>query len=141
MKRKFTDIFFVVFPLTGLVFGALIYFLWHLKSQGQHGMMMAGGFGVAIGIVFGMGVGFFVRSLAYEFAVDPSVDIVTRLQLLLLEMGYRVENQFKKVMLFSPTVRAGIFADRIRVEINNGHVAIEGPHWHVEKIRNSLAIS
>ena len=33
---------------------------------------------------------------------------------------------------------AGIFADRIRIEINNGHIAVEGPRLHVEKIRNAL---
>lgn len=140
MQRKFSDIFLVVFPLTTIVFGALIYVLWDLKSQGQHGLFLAGALGVGCGIIFGTGVGLFVRSLAYEFDIDPSIDIVTRLQLLLLNMGYRVENQFKKVMLFSPTMRAGIFADRIRIEINKGHIAVEGPRLHVEKIRNSLAI-
>lgn len=140
MKRRFSDIFLVVFPLTGLMFGALIYVLWNLKAQGTHGIMVAGGLGAACGLVFGIGVGLFVRSLSYEFNVDPSIDIATRIQLLLHSMGYRPENQFKKVLLFSPTVRAGIFADRIRVEINTGHVAIEGPYLHVEKLRNVLAI-
>ena len=140
MKRNFGDIFLVVFPLTGLVFGALIYFLWNLKAQGNHGLLLAGGLGLGCGMVFGLFVGFFVRSLEYQFTVDPSIDIATRLQLLLLNMGYRADNAFKKVLLFSPTVRAGIFADRIRVEINNGHVAIYGPRLHVEKIRAELAV-
>lgn len=140
MKRKFSDIFLMVFPLTAIVFGALIYFLWNLKSQGHNGLYLAGGLGLGCGLVFGTGVGLFVRSLAYEFDVDPSIDIVTRLQLLLLNMGYRVENQFKKVMLFSPTMRAGMFADRIRIEINQGHISVEGPRLHVEKIRNALAV-
>ncbi len=140
MKRNFSDIFLLVGSLTGLVFGTLIYFLWDLKSQGSHGLMLAGALGLGCGLVFGLGVGFFVRSLEYQFTLDPSVDITTRLQLLLSTMGYRSDNQFRKILLFSPTVRAGIFADRIRVEINNGHVAIEGPRWHVEKIRTALSV-
>ncbi len=140
MKRNFGEIFLVVFPLTGLVFGTLIYFLWNLNAHGTNGLLMASSLGLGCGLVFGFGVGFFVRSLEYQFTVDPSVDIATRLQLLLLNMGYRADNAFKKVMLFSPTVRAGIFADRIRVEINNGHVSVEGPRLHVEKIRTELAV-
>lgn len=140
MRRNFKEIFMVVFPLTAMLFGGMTYFLLNLKSLGPHGMMMAGGLGFACGIVFGVGVGYFVRSLEYGFDIDPSVDIITRLQLLLLEMGYRLDNQFQKIITFEPTMRAGIFADRIRVEMMPGHVKIEGPHWHVEKIRATLGV-
>lgn len=140
MQRKFSDIFLIVFPLTALVFGAMTYFLLGLKVHGTHGLYMAVGLGFMCGIVFGVGVGYFVRSLEYEFDIDPSVDIATRLQLVLLEMGYRIDSQFKKVITFKPTMRAGIFADRIRVELVSGHVRLEGPHWHVERIRATLGI-
>ncbi|NDE89841.1 MAG: hypothetical protein EB059_01675 [Alphaproteobacteria bacterium] len=140
MKRKFGDIFFVVFPLTAILFGALTYFLLNFKSLGPHGMMMALGLGVMCGMVFGIGVGYFVRSLEYAFDIDPSVDISTRLQLLLIGMGYRIDNQFQKIMTFQPTVRAGIFADRIRIEMMPGHIRMEGPHWHIEKIRATLGV-
>ena len=140
MKRKFTDIFLIIFPLTALVFGTMTYFLLNFKSQGQQGLWMAGGLGMMCGVVFGVGVGYFVRSLEYDFDIDPSIDISARLQLLLLEMGYRVDNQFQKVITFKPTVRAGIFSDRIRVELVPGHVRIEGPHWHIEKLRAELRV-
>ena len=140
MKRKFADIFLIVFPLTGIMFGVLVYFLWNLKAQGLHGLTTAAALGTGCGLVFGCFVGFFVRSMHYQFAIDPSVDISTRLHLMLHSMGYRPDSQMQKILLFSPTVRSGIFADRIRIEINAGQVTIEGPHSHVEKIRDTLAV-
>lgn len=138
--RSFKDIFFIVFPLTALVFGGLLYFLFDLDARGSSGMMLAVGLGFGCGAVFGIGIGYFVRSLDFTFEVDPSVDIVTRLQLMLGEMGYRLDNQFQKIITFVPTMRAGIFADQVRVELMQGAVRIEGPRWHLECIRQKLGV-
>lgn len=140
MNRSFKEIFLIVFPLTGVAFGALVYFLMRFNTLGEKGIMMASILGLACGIVFGIGTGYFVRSLEYDFDIDPSVDIHTRLQLLLVEMGYRLDNQFQKIITFEPTMRAGIFADRIRVELMPGHIKIEGPHWHLEQLRQRLGV-
>lgn len=138
--RSFKDIFILVFPLTAVLFGAMTYFLLNLKTLGEQGVWMAVGLGFACGVVFGVGVGYFVRSLDFKFEVDPSVDIFTRLQVLLLDMGYRLESQFQKVITFEPTMRAGIFSDRIRVELLQGEVRIEGPRWHLERLREKLGV-
>jgi uncharacterized protein YneF (UPF0154 family) len=140
MKRQFTDVFFVVMPLTALMFGAIIYFFSSLKAHGHQGIVLACMLGATSGIVFGIIFGYFVRSLEYDFNVDPKVAIAPRLQMLMMDMGYRMENQFSKVMTFKPTLRAGVFADRIRVEFTEGHVRIEGPHWHVERVRSNLSL-
>lgn len=140
MGRGFKDIFLIVFPLTAALFGGMTYFLLNLKTLGMEGVWMAVGLGFACGLVFGVGVGYFVRSMEYSFDIDPMVDISTRLQLLLLEMGYRLGHQFKKVITFEPTLRAGIFADRIRVEMMQGTVRMEGPRWHIERLRSKLGV-
>ena len=138
--RSFKDIFFMVFPLTAALFGGMTYFLLNLHSLGTKGVMTAAGLGFACGIVFGVGVGYFVRSLIFQFNLDPSVDIYTRLQLILLEMGYRLDNKFQKIVTFAPTARAGIFADTVRVEFMQGTVRIEGPRWHMEQLRIKLNV-
>lgn len=138
--RSFKDIFLIVFPLTAVVFGGMVYYLLRFHTLGEKGLMMAGGLGLACGLVFGIGVGYYARSLEIDFEIDPSVDICTRLQLLLLEMGYRLDNQFQRVITFEPTMRAGIFADRIRVELANGSVHLEGPRLHLEKLRQKLGV-
>ncbi len=140
MKRDFFSIFALIFVLTATLFGCLTFYLLNLKSLGDHGMLVAGGLGFLCGAVFGVGIGYFVRTAAYSFDIDPCVDIDTRLQILLLDMGYRLENRFKKVMTFIPTFRAGIFADRIRAELMPGYVMLEGPYWHIEKIRRALGV-
>lgn len=140
MGRGFKDIFMVVFSLTGMLFGALTYFLLNLDTLGGNGLWIALGLGVACGLTFGIAVGYFVRSMEFTFNIDPSVDIFTRMQLLLLEMGYKLDNQFKKVITFQPTLRAGIFADHIRVEMMQGTVRMEGPHWHLERLREKLGV-
>ncbi|MBI3418768.1 MAG: hypothetical protein HY053_01350 [Proteobacteria bacterium] len=140
MTRSFKDIFLIVFPLTALLFGGMTYYLLNLKTLGSHGLWMAVGLGFGCGAVFGTGIGYFVRSFEFDFDIDPSVDIDTRLQLLMLEMGYRLEDRMKKVVIFSPTLRAGILADRIRVELMPGHVKIGGPVYHLEQIRKKLGV-
>lgn len=138
MGRSFKDIFLIVFPLTGLLFGALTYYLLNLKSLGPQGMYMAVALGFACGIVFGVGIGYFVRSSEVTLPVDQSVDIFTRMQLLLGGMGYRLDNQFQKVITFAPTLRAGLFSDHIRVELMPGLVKVSGPVYHVERLREKL---
>ena len=140
VKRSFETIFIRVFPLTGMLFGALTYYLLNLQMLGERGTLLAVMMGFTCGMVFGVATGYFVRSDLYEFEVDPSVDIFTRLQLQLINMGYRLEHQFKKVITFQPGFRAGIFADRIRVEFIQGTVRIEGPALHLEKIRATLGV-
>lgn len=140
MNRSFKDIFLVVFPLTAITFSGLVYLLMRFHTLGEKGVFMAAILGVALGLVFGIGVGTFVRSLEVSFPVDPSVDIYTRLQLMLLEMGYRLDNQFQKIVTFKPTMRAGIFSDQIRVELMHGMVKLEGPRWHLEKLRANLGV-
>jgi hypothetical protein len=140
MRRTFKDIFLLIFPLTGLMFGGMTYFLLKFHTLGMQGIYMAVGLGFGCGIVFGIGIGYMVRSTEISFDIDPSIDIQTRLQLLLLEMGYRMGERFQKVIIFNPTMRAGIFADRIRIEMIPGLVKMEGPVYHIEKIRTSLGV-
>lgn len=138
--RSFKDIFFIIFPLTALAFGGLTYYLLKLQLLGPQGLWVAVGLGFGCGMVFGIGVGYFVRGIEFSFEVDSSIDINTRLQLMLLEMGYRLEDRFQKVMVFAPTLRAGIFADRIRVELIPGTVKMGGPVYHLEKVREKLGV-
>ncbi len=140
MGRSFKDIFLIVFPLTGLLFGGLLYYLLNLKSMGAPGMQTAAGLGLACGLVFGVGIGYLVRTNEVTLPVDASVDVYTRLQLILLQMGYRLDTQFQKVVTFEPTLRAGIFADRIRVELVPGQIRIGGPVYHLEQIQDRLGL-
>lgn len=140
MRRGFTEIFLLIFPTTALLFGALVYFLMKLDTLGMNGLLMAMGLGIACGLVFGIGVGYFARGMEFAFPVDPSVDVHTRMQLVLLDMGYRLDSQFQKIITFQPTMRAGLFADRIRVELKQGEVLIEGPRYHLEQMRLRMGI-
>jgi hypothetical protein len=130
----------LIFPTTALLFGAMIYYLMKLDTLGTNGLIMAIGLGLATGLTFGIGVGYFARGMEISFAFDPSVDIHMRMQLLLLEMGYRLDNQFQKIMTFAPTMRAGLFADRIRIELKQGQVLVEGPRYHLEKLREKMGV-
>lgn len=138
MRRSFAEIFLLIFPTTALMFGGLVYYLMRLNTLGTQGLVMASGLGIGCGLVFGIGVGYFARGLEITLPIDPSVDVHTRLQLMLLDMGYRIDNQFQKIITFAPTVRAGLFADRIRVEIKHGALQMEGPRYHLEKVRDML---
>lgn len=138
MRRTFAEIFLLIFPSTALLFGGLVYYLMRLGTQGTHGLVVAASLGIGCGLVFGIGIGYFARGMELSLPIDPSVDVHTRLQLMLLDMGYRMDNQFQKIITFAPTVRAGLFADRIRVEIKHGALLMEGPRYHLEQVREKL---
>jgi hypothetical protein len=140
MRRSFRDIFIVIFPMTALLFGGMTYVLLRLHALGIDGMLMAIGLGFGCGMVFGIGVGYLARSVEVTMQFDPSVDFFARLQLFLQEMGYRPENQFQKVITFEPTTRAGIFADRVRVELLHGAIRVEGPRYHLEKLQQRFGV-
>ncbi len=140
MRRSFVEIFLLVFPSTALVFGGLLYFLMHLNTFGLNGLLFAMGMGIACGLVFGIGIGYFARGGELSFAIESAKDAQTQLQIALLQMGYRIDNQFQRIMLFQPTMRAGLFADRIRVEFRSGEVLIEGPQYHLERLRVNLGV-
>lgn len=135
-----------MFPLTGLLFGVLIYYLPHLLPFVTHpepnpnSIWVAIGLGFFCGTVFGVGLGYLVRTTEVVIPVDPSVDMYTRLQLLLADMGYRLGDRFQKVVIFEPSFRAGIFADRVRLEMQQGQIKLEGPVYHLEHICSKLGV-
>ena len=140
MRRSFAEIFLLIFPTTSLLFGAMVYYMLKLDTLGMNGLLMAVGLGLGTGLVFGIGIGYFARGMEFAFAVDPTTDVHTRMQLILLEMGYRLDNQFQKIMTFSPTLRAGLFSDRIRIEFKHNEVQVEGPRYHLEQLRERLGV-
>lgn len=131
--RSFKDIFLLLFPLTTFVVGALAYSL-------LHSLVFASVAGGGCGLVVGGMAGYYGRSFEFVFDFDPSINIYTQLQLLLLEMGYRLDNQFQRVITFAPTARAGLFSSHIRVEINTNSVKLEGARWHIHQLRDKLGV-
>ena len=140
MGRTFIQIFASVFLSAGLVFGGLTFTLMRLHTYGAAGLAVAAGLGVLCGTLFGVLVGYYARTLRYEFECDASVDIPLRLELLLKRMGYQLETRFQKVITFRPTLRAGLLSDRVRVELLSGRIVLEGPQGHIEKIRATLGV-
>ena len=138
MRRSFLDVFLLVLPLAGLTFGLLVYALMLHRHEDGVGLSVA--LGLICGTVFGVGAGYFVRTLEYVADVEASGDMSLRIEMALVEMGYRLEHRYQKVVTFRPSLRAGLFADRIRVELMNSRLRLEGPHLHVEKLVARLCI-
>jgi hypothetical protein len=72
MGQTFTQIFASVFIATGIVFGGLIFVLMRLHRYGDAGLAIAAGLGLLCGTLFGALVGYYARTIRYEFECDTS---------------------------------------------------------------------
>ncbi|RTL65404.1 MAG: hypothetical protein EKK41_20180 [Hyphomicrobiales bacterium] len=136
MLNSFFQIVWLVLPTTGLTFGGILYGL--MLHRHPKGMILAFVLGLLCGLIFGVGIGYFCRRVEHEVRVDSVGVLGRQIAMVLQRMGYSQEHVFNKVVTYRPTLRAGLFADRIRVETMSGCARIEGPHKHVEHLISKL---
>ena len=134
LVRGFFPIFQLIFLLTAFLFGGLCF--WLLALPWHSAVIL----GIACGTVFGVGIGYFVRNWQVAVASDGAGALEQRLQLALIEMGYRLDDRFSRVLTFRPTLRSGILSDRFTVELHGDHLRITGPQYHLERLAEKLGV-
>lgn len=138
MRNTIIDLLLRIFPLTAIAFGVAIYGL--MLHRHPDGIIISVFLAFLCGSVFGVGIGLLARTNEYRADTDLSPLFMWPLQMALLELGYRREHQLQKIVTYQPMLRAGIFADRIRIEFLQGGCRIEGPAHHVERLVAKLGV-
>jgi len=133
-ERTFFSVFQALFFITGIPF-ALI--LWGMLDLPWHRAVIVA---IVAGIVLGLSAAYFVRGSEVSFAHDPTTDFNMHISALLYEMGYRKEHHFHRTTTFLPTWKAGIFADRMILNVYDQEVMLCGPKFHVDKITRHLGV-
>ncbi|QQR69292.1 MAG: hypothetical protein IPI58_00990 [Alphaproteobacteria bacterium] len=131
--RSFLQIMLLIGLGSALTFG-MIY--WRITNVPPTTAIVIG---IMVGLVFGVGIGYHAQEYALSLGSsgqpgDPSL----HLQLLLGRMGYRVETRMQHMMTFKPTLKAGLFADRIRVEFLGSQMNVSGPRHHITRLQNDM---
>ena len=134
--RTFFSVFQTLFFVTGVPF-ALI--LWGMLDLPWHKAIIVA---ITAGIAIGMPLGYYLRGSEVRFAHDgdQSTDFNVRIAAALMDMGYKREIAFKHATTYKPTVRAGIFGDRIVINVDNFDVMVCGPKYHVDKLVKTLGM-
>jgi hypothetical protein len=133
-ERSFFSIFQKLFFITGIPF-ALI--LWGMLDLPVNKAIIVA---IVAGITLGLVTAYFVRGSEISFANDPSTDLGMRIAAMLYDMGYKKEHHFHRTTTYMPTWRAGLFADRVIVNVHEQEVMICGPKVHVDKITRQLGV-
>jgi hypothetical protein len=133
-ERSFFSIFQSLFFITGIPF-ALI--LWGMLDLPWHRAVIVA---IVAGIVLGLSFAYFLRGSEVSFASDPNTDFGMRIAAMLYDMGYKKEHQFHRTTTYRPTWRAGLFADRVIVNVHDQEVMLCGPKLHIDKLTRYLGV-
>lgn len=133
-ERSFFSIFQTLFFVTGIPF-ALI--LWGILDLPLNQAVIVA---IVAGIIFGLTTAYFVRGSEISFANDTSTDLGMHIAAMLYDMGYKKEHHFHRTTTYMPTWRAGLFADRMIVNVHETEVMICGPKLHVDKVTKQLGV-
>lgn len=133
-ERTFFSVFQNLFFVTGIPFALILYGM--LDLPWHRALIVA----IVAGIILGLSIAYFVRGSEVSFATDPSANMGMHIAAMLYDMGYRKEHQFHKTTTFKPTWRAGLFADRVVMNLHESEVMLCGPKLHVDKIMRHMGV-
>ena len=99
-------------------------------------------FGLAAGLCFGVPFGFlmalFFRGETIRVRVTDRDDFRALVNIATAQIGYYPESQFPDLLVYKPSVQAGLLAGRISVQFDGDEAIVVGPKLYVEKLRKKL---
>lgn len=132
--RTFFGLFQVLFFLTGVPFALILWAMLHLP---WHRTVVVA---IVAGTIIGLPLAYFLRAEEVKFAKnkDERAVFLPKLITILESLGYKVEHKLHNTITFTPTIMAGIVADRFIINIDNYDVMISGPKRHLDKVVRRL---
>lgn len=112
-----------------LVFTLMMGLAWHQAP------LMALGSGVGFGVLFGFAMAFFLKAATLEVDFDDRKRFLSSLDAACEEIGYHPGTRTKRSLTYTPSMRAGLLAGRISVELDEDLATIVGPAMYVKKLK------
>lgn len=123
-------------PLT-IVFSAMVYFSGEIPPFGEilRATLICG---LIYGFFMGLISAYFFRGEIVIVEVADKEDFVFRLNIAMFQLGYNPASQTEDFFTYKPSLRAGLVADRISVQIQGRRAVIVGPKMHLEELLKRL---
>jgi hypothetical protein len=114
-------------------------FYWLISDLSVLGVLQ---WGIPMGILFGLAFGWIMaHPMQVETAVlDSSLFQAGKpaLTSLLQEMGYRLEAETGREVVFKPSLRLGLFTGKIVFRVDGDRVTVEGPSYQLRRLTHLL---
>jgi hypothetical protein len=117
-------------PLCGLL----------VSSQGSFREILLIGLGpsMLIGLAFGLTNASLFKGETATVDVEDVKGFVSRLNVAMSQLGYNPASQTEEFFVYKPSLKAGLAAGRIAVQLYEGQAVIVGPKIHVKKLLERL---
>ena len=94
--------------------------------------------GTGFGLIFGFVMAIYMRSITIHIEYDHQTNFLTRINLILDNLGYHPDFEDDAIHVYKPSMRAGILSGKISIQMNAGSAAISGPSAYLRKIQSRL---
>ena len=140
--------FWYIFFRIAIILGPLFVFLCTLLISFMIMKGLESGQILRASIMFGIAFMFLVVAVVLTaFAIKAIVISVTfqdrkaflsRLNVVLAEIGYHPESQTESFLTYKPSLLAGLLAGRISAQIDDNSATLVGPNWYIKKLQKWL---
>ena len=137
--RSFWYIFFPVAGITALVFLLLPVCL-HLIAGTNlfYGLRVFAWIGIPCTLLNGFGIASSLKAVAIPVTFQDKKAFLSRLNVVLAEIGYHPESQTESFVTYKPSLLAGLLSGKISVQIDDTSSTIVGPNAYIKKLQKWL---
>lgn len=138
--RSYTATAIMLGAITALPFAILWSWLFGAIQQQSFGEILPFGLGAGFcfGLLFGLTMALFLKGETATFQVADKKGFVSRLNVVMSQLGYNLATQTDDFFTYKPSFQAGLAAGRISVQLQEGQAVVVGPKMYVEKLLKRL---
>ena len=94
--------------------------------------------GLCFGLVFGLAAAILVRPITISLRFDDREAFLSRLHAAFVEIGYRPLSRFNTRVVYQPSLKAGLFADTVVVQIEDTSATVLGSAPEARELKSRL---
>jgi len=98
--------------------------------------------GIWVGLLSGLTssffIAFFLQTITITIPMKEQNQFIRNMNVSLSEIGYYPQSQISDLLIYKPSVQAGLLAGKISVQINKENAIIVGPSIYVRKINKKF---
>ncbi|MBU2574636.1 MAG: hypothetical protein KKH28_11225, partial [Elusimicrobia bacterium] len=95
-------------------------------------------FGIPFVLLIGFGAAHTIKAVTASVTFQDKKTFLSRLNVLLAEIGYHPESQTESFLTYKPSLLAGLFSGKISVQIDDTSSTIVGPNAYIKKLQKRL---
>lgn len=138
--RGFWGTFLRVAAFAAVAFALLWSLLFSLVTGSEFGAVLRFAIwgGIAFGLFFGFLMAFSMKAASISETYQDKQAFLARLNVVLAQMGYHPRSQTESLATYKPSLRAGLLAAEISVQMGDSSCTIVGPNSYIKKLQKRL---